>query len=109
MVAPDYRRMDTQLAARRLAELGHPTRLTVFRRLVSCGRAGCRVGDLQHALGVPGSTLSHHLSRLVAAGLVEQCREGRVILCRPVFEALDETVRFLTDECCAGSCAPSVD
>lgn len=101
--------MNAQLAARRLAELGHPTRLTVFRRLIGCGSAGCRVGDLQRALGVPGSTLSHHLSRLVAAGLVEQCREGRVIRCLPVFEALDETVRFLTDECCAGSCELPTD
>jgi DNA-binding transcriptional ArsR family regulator len=102
--------MKVPLVARRLAELGHPTRLTVFRQLVGCGRAGCRVGDLQHTLGIPGSTLSHHLSRLVAAGLVEQRREGRVIRCLPVFEALDETVRFLTDECCAGSCAlPKAD
>jgi DNA-binding transcriptional ArsR family regulator len=96
--------MDVDLAAARLAELGHPTRLTVFRRLVQCGPNGCRVGDLQRALEIPASTLSHHLSRLVAAGLVEQRREGRVLRCLPVRQALDETLGFLTDECCAGSC-----
>jgi DNA-binding transcriptional ArsR family regulator len=96
--------MDVELAATRLAELGHPTRLTVFRRLVQCGPGGCRVGDLQRALAIPASTLSHHLSRLVGAGLVEQRREGRVIHCLPVMQALDETLGFLTDECCAGSC-----
>lgn len=104
--------MDAQIAARRLAELGHPTRLSVFRRLVRCGPAGCRVGDLQQSLETPASTLSHHLSRLVAAGLVEQRREGRVLRCLPVLEALDETLTYLTNECCAGTCdvpAPNQD
>jgi ArsR family transcriptional regulator len=96
--------MDDLLAARRLAELGHATRLAVFRRLVGCGAQGCRVGDLQQALGIPASTLSHHLSRLVAAGLVEQRREGRVLRCIPVLAALDATVDYLTEQCCAGSC-----
>ena len=94
------------MAAQRLAELGHATRLAVFRHLVQCGRDGCRVGDLQRLLDIPGSTLSDHLSRLVAAGLVEQWREGRVIHCVPVFAVLDETIGFLTESCCAGSCEP---
>jgi DNA-binding transcriptional ArsR family regulator len=96
--------MDPLIAARRLAELGHPTRLLVFRRLVRCGQSGCRVGDLQQSLETPASTLSHHLSRLVAAGLVEQRREGRVLRCLPVLGALDETIAYLTEECCAGTC-----
>lgn len=101
--------MNEVLAARRLAELGHATRLAVFRRLVGCGPQGCRVGDLQQALGIPASTLSHHLSRLVAAGLVEQRREGRVLRCIPVLEALDATVTYLTEQCCAGSCEMPAD
>ena len=46
---------------------------------------------------------------LIAAGLVEQRREGRVLRCVPVFEALDETIGFLTESCCAGSCGPTAD
>lgn len=99
--------MEIDTAAYRLAELGHVTRLAVFRHLVRCGRDGCRVGDLQQMLNVPASTLSHHLGRLIDAGLVSQIREGRVLRCKPVFSALDETLGFLTDECCAGSCGSS--
>ena len=97
--------MEIEHAAKRLAELGHPTRLAIFRHLVRCGPCGCSVGDIQQILDVPGSTLSHHIARLVAAGLVEQHRDGRTLQCIPKLDALDETMAFLTEECCQGSCA----
>lgn len=97
--------MKIEIAAKRLAELGHTTRLKVFRHLVRCGDEGCSVGELQQMLDIPGSTLTHHVGKLVAAGLVEQRREGRVLHCVPKFEALNETIAFLTEECCAGNCA----
>ena len=97
--------MELELAAKRLAELGHSTRLSIFRHLVRCGPSGCPVGDVQRILGIPGSTLSHHLARLVSAGLVEQRRDGRILYCIPKIAALDETVEYLTEECCKGSCS----
>lgn len=96
--------MQLELAAKRLAELGHETRLAIFRHLVRCGPGGCRVGDVQQVLDIPGSTLSHHLTKLISAGLVEQRRDGRVLYCIPMFDALNETVDFLTEECCQGGC-----
>jgi len=96
--------MELELAAKRLGELGHVTRLGIFRHLVRCGPNGCPVGDVQRILGIPGSTLSHHLSRLVSAGLVEQRRAGRILYCIPKLDALDETIKYLTEECCKGSC-----
>lgn len=96
--------MELETTAKRLAELGHTTRLLVFRHLVKCGPDGCAVGDLQRMLDIPGSTLSHHLGRLISAGLVEQQREGRTLFCKPVYSALDEVIHFLTDECCIGHC-----
>lgn len=102
--------MELKLAARRLAELGHATRLSIFRHLVRCGPGGCRVGDVQAMLGIPASTLSHHLGRLIAVGLVEQHRDGRILHCVPRIDALNETVAYLTEECCQGSCGtPSAD
>jgi DNA-binding transcriptional ArsR family regulator len=95
--------MELELAAKRLAELGHGTRLSIFRYLVRCGPNGCPVGDVQRILGVPGSTLSHHIARLVSAGLVKQRRDGRTLHCIPQFDALDETVKYLTEECCQGA------
>ncbi len=94
--------MTPQQAARCLEKLGNPTRLEVFRLLVRAGAGGLPVGDIQDHLGIPASTLSHHLSHLVNAGLVHQAREGRVLRCRPDFDLMDRVVGFLTEECCTG-------
>ena len=93
--------MQIKLAAKRLAELGHTTRLEVFRHLVRAGHAGSPVGEIQEALGVPGSTLSHHITRLVTVGLVAQRRESRTLYCVPQFDALNDLIDFLQEECCA--------
>lgn len=85
-----------------LEKLGHPTRLAAFRLLVRAGRDGLPVGDIQAHLGVPASTLSHHLAHLVAAGLLRQTREGRVLRCTADYERMDAVVAALTAECCAG-------
>ena len=58
------------IAAKKLAELGHVTRLSIFRYLVKVGDDGASVGQIQEELNIPGSTLSHHISRLVAVGLI---------------------------------------
>ncbi len=85
-----------------LETLGHPTRLAAFRLLVRAGRDGLPVGALQRHLDVPGSTLSHHIAQLVAAGLVRQTREGRVLRCTADYARMDRVVAALTAECCQG-------
>ncbi|MBK1879613.1 ArsR/SmtB family transcription factor [Pelagicoccus mobilis] len=93
--------MDTEIAAKQLAELGHVTRLEVFRYLVRGGLKGVPVGELQEALGVPASTLSHHISRLVSVDLVKQRREGRTLYCTPEFQVLEALLAFMQEECCS--------
>jgi DNA-binding transcriptional ArsR family regulator len=88
-------------AANKLSELGHVTRLEIFRLLVKSGHPGVPVGGIQSALSVPGSTLTHHIARLVSAGLVEQRREGRTLYCVPQYEELDRLIEYLQEECCA--------
>ncbi len=85
-----------------LEKLGHPNRLEIFRLLVRAGRGGLAVGEIQRHLGIPGSTLTHHIGQLVAAGLVRQTREGRVLRCTAAYERMDDIVAALTAECCAG-------
>lgn len=46
--------MNTENAAKVLKELGHPTRLALFRILVKGGYGGVAVGQLQEALQIPG-------------------------------------------------------
>jgi DNA-binding transcriptional ArsR family regulator len=94
--------MEHAHAARCLEKLGNPTRLEIFRLLVRAGPAGVAVGEIQDRLNIPGSTLSHHISHLVNAGLVNQEREGRVLRCTPNFQLMDQVMDFLTAECCTG-------
>jgi len=83
-----------------LESLGNETRLRVFRALVRSGGTGMPVGSLKDTLAIPGSTLSHHLSQLVSAGLVVQSREGRVLRCQANFGAMRDLLSYLTEECC---------
>lgn len=102
-----YRIMENEIAAKRLAELGHNTRLSIFRYLVKVGNDGAPVGQIQNKLGIPGSTLSHHINRLVSVGLIRQVRESRTLYCVPQFDVLRELIEFLLSECCTeGSCNP---
>ncbi|MBW2000591.1 MAG: helix-turn-helix transcriptional regulator [Deltaproteobacteria bacterium] len=94
--------MEQEDAAKRLGELGHTTRLSIFRYLVKAGHDGVPVGQIKKALGIPGSTLSHHLSRLVSVGLVKQDRKSRTLYCSAQYDALQELIDFLQSECCAG-------
>lgn len=89
----------TEVAAQ-LESLGNPTRLSIYRLLVKAGPTGLPVGEIQRRLGVPASTLSHHLANLVQNDLVAQVREGRVLRCMPNFERMGELLTFLTNECC---------
>ena len=98
--------MDLNHAARCLEKLGNPTRLEMFRLLVKAGDEGLAVGEVQDHLGVPASTLSHHVAHLVNVGLVQQEREGRVLRCTPNFALMDQLIGFLTKECCTGLTAP---
>lgn len=93
--------MELEIIAKALKELGHPTRLAVFMRLVKSGYSGLPVGVIQEELGIPGSTLSHHISSLVSAGLVTQRRESRTLFCVVEYERLQTVIDFLEHECCA--------
>ncbi|WP_296575506.1 metalloregulator ArsR/SmtB family transcription factor [Phreatobacter sp.] len=97
--------MDILTQANRLEALGNPTRLAIYRALVRAGHAGTPVGKLQDAIGIPASTLSHHLAKLCACGLAGQTREGTVLRCRAHYDVMEQLVAFLAAECCADATA----
>jgi len=99
--------MEVEKAAKALKELGHPTRLNLFKVLVKAGYGGLPVGDVQEKLGIPNSTLSHHLSKLISVDLIKQRREGRTLFCIPQYGSLNQLIVFLQDECCFGDAASS--
>lgn len=93
--------MKIETAAAQLEALGNPTRLDIYRALVRAGDDGTAVGRLQERLGVPASTLSHHLKRLVETGLASQERRGTTLICRADYSSMRGLIGYLSDECCA--------
>lgn len=97
--------MELEFVAAALKELGHPTRLKIYRELVKAGQTGKPVGDLQKKLEIPGSTLSHHIAALASVDLVKQVRDGRVLNCFAQYENLSGIIVFLMNECCVEQCS----
>ena len=93
--------MNLEQASKQLEALGNITRLQIYRTLVRAGEAGLPVGQIQERLGIPGSTLSHHLQRLLLTGLVTQERQATTLICRANYPAMNGLIGYLADECCA--------
>ncbi len=100
--------MDNDTAANLMSQLGNPTRLRIVRELVRAGRTGMPVGEIQRRLGVPHSTLSHHIRLLCTVGLVQQVRESTVLRCSVNYDRIEGIVRYLTKECCVDEKAPTI-
>lgn len=87
-------------AAQGFAAIGSEPRLDVLLALVRAGQNGLTVGEIQQRLGIPASTLSHHLRFLSAAGLIDQTKDGRTIHNRAAFAHIEALAGFLLRECC---------
>ncbi len=94
--------MNEDEIARSFSALGNATRLRLYRTLVRAGDDGLNVGDLQRLLGVPASTLAHHVASLVQAGLVVQVRSGRETVSRAEYARMRGLAAYLVEECCTG-------
>lgn len=92
--------MKLESAAKQLEALGNSTRLLIYRKLVQAGPDGSTVGDIREELDIPGSTLSHHIAKLVNAGLLNQERDSRSLICRVDYENMDSLMAYLVQNCC---------
>lgn len=82
------------------AAMGNDARLRIMRLLLTAHPRGLVVGDIQAEIGIPGSTLSHHLEKLRNEELVEVERDGTFLWYRARTDALGELLNFLYAECC---------
>jgi DNA-binding transcriptional ArsR family regulator len=82
------------------AAIGNEARLHIMRLLLTAHPEGMVVGDIQAELGIPNSTLSHHLDKLKNEGLVRVRRHGTFLWYSANTEALQEILTFLYAECC---------
>ncbi len=86
--------------AAQLSALGHPARLQILRFVVQGDPEGTAAGDIQSHVDIPASTLSHHLRRLTAAGLMSSRTEGTFIYYRANYGALRKLTTYLWEDCC---------
>ncbi|MDE9450915.1 helix-turn-helix transcriptional regulator [Aliiroseovarius sp. Z3] len=94
--------LHVDIAASQFAALGSEHRLSVLRTLVRAGPEGLPIGALGERCGVTGSTLTHHMKILAAAGLVTQEKQGRSIICAAAeYDVMRALSNYLLSECCA--------
>lgn len=102
--APTVNRFASMMSA-----MGTEPRLRIMRLLLSAHPDGLVAGSVGEELGIPGSTLSHHLEKLRNEGLVNVRREGTFLHYSANSEALEELLGFLYAECCSRSKAVKPD
>ncbi len=80
--------------------MGAGPRLRIMRVLLSAHPDGMVVNEIGAELGIPASTLSHHLEKLKNEDLVKVRREGTYLWYSANADVLQELLGFLYAECC---------
>ena len=83
--------------------IGTEARLRILRLLLTAHPQGLTVGEIGTELGIPGSTLSHHLEKLRNEDLVKVKREGTFQRYTANSAVLEDLLGFLYAECCTRS------
>jgi DNA-binding transcriptional ArsR family regulator len=91
---------DSARYADMFAAIGTEPRLRILRLLLSAHPEGMIAGDVQSELGIPASTLSHHLEKLKVEDLVSVERKGTFLWYRANTQTLQDLLGFLYAECC---------
>jgi DNA-binding transcriptional ArsR family regulator len=93
---------DDQIAryADMFSALGAEPRLRIVRLLLAAHPEGLVVGEIGAELGIPPSTLSHHLDKLKNEDLVSVRRESTFLRYTANTRTLQDIVGFLFAECC---------
>ncbi|MFQ5622658.1 MAG: ArsR/SmtB family transcription factor [Paracoccaceae bacterium] len=92
--------MDAPEASAGFAAVGSVPRLRLLILLVRAGPDGLTTGQVQERLGIPASTLAHHLRILADAGAIRQEKKGRAVINTADYDRLRELAEFLLKECC---------
>lgn len=80
--------------------LGNETRLLIIHYLINQNEDNIRVGKIKDTLGIPSSTLSHHLIVLSQTGVLKQHKKGREIYCSVNQKCLRDAIMVFDKECC---------
>lgn len=86
--------------ALRLKALADPARVKLMSLLLTAPDEECNGNELAAAVGLSESTVSHHLSQLRRAGLVESDRRGMNVYHSARRDALSALCIVLDPNCC---------
>lgn len=92
---------DALHVALRLKALADPARVKIMSYLFSSSSGEENSSDLATVLGLTESTVSHHLSQLRRAGLLESRRRGMNVYHRPHHDAVSALCAVLDPNCCS--------
>lgn len=90
------------LIPHRLATLGHPQRMAVFRLLMRRYPDAVPATELARALDLKPNTLSTYVNALVQAGLITRTRTGTSLRYSVDMTAMRQTLDYLIGDCCRG-------
>lgn len=76
--------------AEKLKALAHPHRLCIIKGLID---NQCNVTKIQECLDLPQSTVSQHLAKLRAAGIIDGRRNGLEVC----YSVVDEDIRKIVE------------
>jgi ArsR family transcriptional regulator, arsenate/arsenite/antimonite-responsive transcriptional repressor len=91
---------DALQIAMRLKAIADPVRVKIMSYLFSSSAGEVISGDLADVLGLTESTVSHHLTQLRKAGLVNSDRRGMNVFHRVRPEAMQALCAVLDPTCC---------
>lgn len=83
-------------AAEILKVLAHPVRLCIVSGLLENGE--CNVMHMTDCLNCPQSTISQHLQKLRAAGIIEGNRNGTEINYRVCNKSVEKLIKVICEE-----------
>ncbi|MGZ8813675.1 MAG: Rv2640c family ArsR-like transcriptional regulator [Mycobacterium sp.] len=86
--------------ALRLKALADPARVKLMSLLLSAPTGEVNSGELANAVALTESTVSHHLTQLRRAGLVESDRQGMNVYHRARRDSLVALCAVLDPNCC---------
>ncbi len=100
---------DAARFADQFAAIGAEPRLRILQLLLTAHPRGLVAGDIQTKLGIPASTLSHHLEKLRNEDLVAVKRDRQFLWYSANIDVLKGLLAFLYADCCACGGEPQPD
>src|SRR5208283_2649956 len=86
----------TRRFASRFSAIGAAPRLRIIQSLIVAPQGRRTVGEIQEEIGLPWSTLSHHLEKLRNEDLVTTRRKGSFVWYKANVKVLGEMLGFLS-------------